>query len=136
VLKAAKKADQEKKPEEPKGDFPKAHKEVNYIYSGPDSYASRRKQKLIAWEVMAVSPAIHEYLKWLDVHITLDRSDHLDFVPKPGWYPLIVILIVKDVKLIRVLIDGGSSLNILFLKTFHQLGLSKSILCPGLPLMA
>jgi hypothetical protein len=40
--------DQEKKPKEPKGDFLEAHKEVNYIYGGPDSYESRQKQKLIA----------------------------------------------------------------------------------------
>jgi hypothetical protein len=38
VLKMAKGADQEKKPEEPKGNFPEAHKEVNYIYGGIDSY--------------------------------------------------------------------------------------------------
>jgi hypothetical protein len=44
-----------KKPEEPKGDFPEAHKEVNYIYGGPDSYESRRKQKLTTREVMVVS---------------------------------------------------------------------------------
>jgi hypothetical protein len=43
VVKTAKKANQEKKPEEPKGDFSKAHKEVNYIYGGPNSYESRRK---------------------------------------------------------------------------------------------
>jgi hypothetical protein len=42
----AKRADQEEKPKEPKGDFPEAHKEVNYIYGGPNSYESRRKQKL------------------------------------------------------------------------------------------
>jgi hypothetical protein len=41
VLKTTKGANQEKKPEEPKGDFPDAHKEVNYIYGGPDSYESR-----------------------------------------------------------------------------------------------
>jgi hypothetical protein len=35
VLKMAKKVDQEKKPEEPKSDFPEAHKEANYIYGGP-----------------------------------------------------------------------------------------------------
>jgi hypothetical protein len=29
VLKMAKKANQEKKPKDPKGDFPEAHKEVN-----------------------------------------------------------------------------------------------------------
>jgi hypothetical protein len=33
---------------------------------------------------MAVSPAILEHLKWLEVPITFDRSDHSDFVPKPG----------------------------------------------------
>jgi hypothetical protein len=95
----AKGADQEKKPEELKGDFPEAHKEVNCIYGGPDSYVSRRKQKLTAWEVMAVSPTIPEYLKWSQVPITFDHSDHPNFVPKPGQYPLIVCPIIKDIKL-------------------------------------
>jgi hypothetical protein len=101
------------------------------IYGGPKSYESRRKQKLTAWEVMAVSLATPEYLKWSEVPITFDRNDHLDFVPKPRPYPLIVSPITKDVKLNRVLIDGGSSLNILFLKTFDQMGLSRSLLHPS-----
>jgi hypothetical protein len=46
VLMSAKKTDQDKKPKDPKGDFPKARKEVNYIFSWPDSYESKRKQKL------------------------------------------------------------------------------------------
>jgi hypothetical protein len=54
--------DQKKKPKEPKGDFPEAHKEVNHIYVGPNSYESRGKQKLKALEVMAVSLATPEYL--------------------------------------------------------------------------
>jgi hypothetical protein len=45
VLKTAKGADQEKKPEEPKGDFSKAYKEVNYIYRGPDSYEVKAEAK-------------------------------------------------------------------------------------------
>jgi hypothetical protein len=57
VLKTTKNADQEKKTKDPKGDFAEAHKEVNYIYGGPDSYEPRRKQKLIVQKVMAVSPA-------------------------------------------------------------------------------
>jgi hypothetical protein len=60
VLKTAKKADREKKPEDSKGDFSDAHKEVNYIYGGPDSYESKRKQKLTAQNVMTVSPATPE----------------------------------------------------------------------------
>jgi hypothetical protein len=47
------------------------------------------------------------------------------------WYPLIVCPIFKDVKLNRVLVDGGSSLNILFLKTFDQMGLLRSALRPS-----
>jgi hypothetical protein len=43
VLKTSKWTDQEKEPEDPKGDFLEAHKEVNYIYGGPESYESRRK---------------------------------------------------------------------------------------------
>jgi hypothetical protein len=66
-----------------------------------------------------VSPATPEYLKWSEVPITFDRSDYPDFIPKPGWYRLIEIPIVNDVKLNRVLVDGGSSLNILFFKTFN-----------------
>jgi hypothetical protein len=131
MLKMAKKTNLEKKRKEAKGDFPKAHKEVNYIYGGPNSYESWRKQKLIAQEVMAVSPANPEYLKWSEVSITFDHNDHLDIVLKTGRYPLIVSLIVKDVKLNRVLVDGGSSLNTLFLKTFDQMDLCRAMLCPS-----
>jgi hypothetical protein len=99
VLKTAKGADQEKKPKNPMGDFPEAHKEVNYIYGGPNSYESRMKQNLRAQEVMEVSLATPGYLKWLVVPITFDHSNHLYFMPKLGWYPLIVSPTLKDVKL-------------------------------------
>jgi hypothetical protein len=127
----AKLADQEKKPKDPKGDFPETHKEVNYNFGGPDSFEPKRKQKLTAREVLVVGPATHEYLGWSMVPITFDHSDHPDFIPKPGRYPPVVCPIVKDVKLNRVLVDGGSSLNLLFLKTFDQMGLSRSLLCPS-----
>jgi hypothetical protein len=74
---------------------------------------------------MAVLPAIPEYLEWSEAHITFDCSDHPNFILKLRWYPLIVSPIVKDVKLNRVLVGGGGSLNILFLKTFDQMGLSR-----------
>jgi hypothetical protein len=63
------------------------------------THMSPRKQKLIAWEVIAVSPATLEYFKWCEVPITFDRSDHPEFVPKLGRFPLIVSPIIKDVKL-------------------------------------
>jgi hypothetical protein len=52
-------------------------------------------------------------------------------VPKSDRYPLIICTIFKDVKLNRVLVDGGNSLNILFLKTFDQMGLSRASRLPS-----
>jgi hypothetical protein len=91
----------------------------------------RGSKKLTAREVLSVRPTTHEYLRWSEVPITFDRGDHLDFIPKPGRYPLVVYPNVKDVKLNRVLVDGGSSLNLLFLKSFDQMGLSRSLLHPS-----
>jgi hypothetical protein len=73
---------------------------------------------------LAVAPTTPEYLKWYEVPITFECSDHPDFVPKPRRYPLVASPIVKDVKLNQVLVDGGSALNIMFLKTLDQMGLS------------
>jgi hypothetical protein len=78
-----------------------------------------------------VGPTTPEYLRWSEVPITFDHGDHPDFIAKPGRYPLVVCPIVKDVKLNRVLVDGGSTLNLLFLKTFNQMGLSRSLLDPS-----
>jgi hypothetical protein len=64
-----------------------------------------RKQKLTAQEFMSVGPLTPEYLKCSEVPITFDQSDHPDFIPKLGRYPLIVNPIIMDVKLNRVLID-------------------------------
>jgi hypothetical protein len=80
---------------------------------------------------MVVSPANPEYLKLFEVPITFDHSDNPNFIPKLGQYPLIVSPIIKDVKLNQVLIDGGSSLNILFLKTFNQMVMSRLALRPS-----
>jgi hypothetical protein len=72
---------------------------VNYIYGEPDSYESKKKHKLTAREVTMVSPVTLEYLKWFEISITFDRSDHPNFVSKPRRYPLIVSPIGNDVKL-------------------------------------
>jgi hypothetical protein len=105
VLKTAKPADQEKKPKDPKGGFLEAHKEVNYMFGGPDLYGPKRKQKVTAREVLAVSLATPENLRWFKVPIIFDCSDHPVFIPKAGRYPLVLYPIVKDVRVNRVLVD-------------------------------
>src|SRR5438132_7493341 len=66
-------------------------------------------------------PVTPKYLKWSEVPITFDRSDHPNNIPHPGHYPLVLDPIVQTVKLNRVLIDGGSGLNILFAKTLDDM---------------
>jgi hypothetical protein len=54
--------------------------------------------------------------------ITFDRSDHLSSVPQPGRRPLVVELIIGMKRLTKVLMDGGSSLNIMYAKTLDAMG--------------
>jgi hypothetical protein len=54
------------------------------------------------------------------VAITVDRDDHLDYIPNPGVYPLIVDPIIANTHLTKVLMDGGSSLNIIYAHHNHM----------------
>src|SRR5438105_9896055 len=96
------------------------------IYGGSDAYESKRKQKLTAREINAITPATPKYLKWSEAPITFGWTDHPNHVPHPGRYPLVLDLIVWTVKLNRVLIDGGSGLNILFAKTLDDMKIPRS----------
>src|SRR5213596_1619789 len=91
------------------------------IYGGSDAYESKRKQKLIAREINAITPATPKYLKWLEAPITFGRADHPDHIPHSGRYPLVLDPIVRTIKLNRMLIDGGSGLSILFTKTLDDM---------------
>ena len=66
------------------------------------------------------------YLDWSDKSITFDQGDHPDCVSSPGRYPLVVDLIIGNVRLSKVLMDGGSSLNIIYAKTLELLGVDRS----------
>ena len=48
-------------------------------------------------------------------------EDHPEHVPHPGKYALIVDPIVDNFRLTKVLMDGGSSLNILYEDTLKRM---------------
>ena len=70
--------------------------------------------------------ATPSYLKWSDTTITFDKRDHPDRVPNPGQYPLVVDPIIGNTRLTKVLMDGGSSLNILYAETLRLIGIPLS----------
>jgi hypothetical protein len=76
-------------------------------------------------ELNATMPDVPQYLNWSEAAITWDRSDHPDHVPHPGKYALVVDPIVDNFRLTKVLMDGGSSLNILYYDTLSRMNLSE-----------
>jgi hypothetical protein len=61
-----------------------------------------------------MQPATPLFLDWSEVAITFDHDDHLDYVPNPGVYLLVVDPIITNTRLTKVLMDGDSSLNIIY----------------------
>ena len=58
--------------------------------------------------------------------ITWDQSDHPSNIPEPGAHALIVSPVVMNHRLRRVLMDGGASINIMYLSTLEKLHLSQT----------
>jgi hypothetical protein len=56
-------------------------------------------------------------LRWSKEPITFSRADHWVHIPDPRSYPLVVEPIVEGALLPQTLIDGGSGLNVIFVKT-------------------
>jgi hypothetical protein len=77
-----------------------------------------------------VKVATPVYLDWSDKPITFDQGDHPDYVPSPGRYPLVVDPVIGNTRLTKVLMDGGSSLNIIYAETLGLLG-DRSVHDPG-----
>jgi hypothetical protein len=71
------------------------------------------------------------YLDWSDKPITFDQGDHPDCVPSPGRYLLVVDPVISNARLSKVLMDGGSSLNIIYAETLGLLGIDLSTIRAG-----
>jgi hypothetical protein len=103
------------------------------IFSRPAAYESKHRQKLMAREVntAAVGEAIPVFLKWSKTVITFDRKDHLDHLPQPGCFSLVVDPIIGKTHLSRVLMDCGSGLNLLYTEIYDAMGLSRVVIRPS-----
>jgi hypothetical protein len=100
-------------------------KAVMSIYSGLVPHESRRKLKLTGRVIHSVSATVPEYLHWSESLITFNRTDNSDIIPKPGRFPLIIDPLVGTTRLTKALMDGGSSVNLMYLETFEGLGLTQ-----------
>ena len=88
---------------------------------GFDTIHSKRQHKVRYREACAAESAIPSFLSWLDSTITYDQRDHSSHIAQPSRYPLIVDPIICKKRITKVLMDGGSGLNILYVNTLDAM---------------
>jgi hypothetical protein len=111
-------------------EFPEVHN-CFMICGEQVANASAQHRKQERREVCSVKVAAAVYLDWSDKPITFDQGDHPDCVLSPGKYPLVVDPVIGNARLTKVLMDGGSSLNIIYAKTLGLLGVDLSTIRAG-----
>ena len=108
---------------------------VTTIFVGLTSTKSKRERKLAARWVLVVTtkdattnPSYHP---WSKVPITFSRADQWADFPYTGRNPLVLDATILKVLFRKVLVDGGSALNLLFAGALKELGLEIGDLTPS-----
>src|ERR1041385_4946378 len=93
----------------------------------------KRDRKLQRRAAMAVTtePAWPRWLNCSEEPITWTRNDHPPVVENPRALALVVSPQIGGYTLDKVLMDGGSSINILYYETFRRMGLTQKQLQPS-----
>jgi hypothetical protein len=70
------------------------------------------------------------FLAWSHQKISFSHEDWWAVIPEPSRFPLVLDPCINSVRFERVLIDGGSSIDILFRNSLPALKLSQADLKP------
>jgi hypothetical protein len=92
---------------------------------------SNSQRKRERHEVLAAEKAPPSFLDWSGDAITFSREDHPNRIPNLGQYPLVVAPVIGNAQFSKVLMDGGSSLNILYAHTLLLMGIGLDQLRPS-----
>jgi hypothetical protein len=84
---------------------------------------TKRSQKATRREVFNIEPAVPTPLRWSEVPVTFSCADKWTSFSEPRRFPLVLKPVVAGSRLNKVLIDGGSGLNVLFTKTLKKMKL-------------
>ena len=100
------------------------------IFGGSDTIYSKCQHKVRYREACVTETDVPSFLSWSESPITFDQRDHPSCVARPGRYPLVIDPIVCKKRLTKVLMDGGSGLNILYVDTLTAMRIPWSELHP------
>ena len=84
---------------------------VNMIYA---THIPKRERKRALRDVYAMEPVAPKFNPWSSCPITFDRRDHPTSIRHGGFTALVLDPIIDGFHLTRVLMDGDSSLNLLY----------------------
>jgi hypothetical protein len=102
--------------------FPRVDREVNVIFGGHGAQENQRQQKLNDQQVLVATTSSPAPYRWSEHAITFSRADQWLNFDHPGKYPLLVDPVIRESRLNKVLVDGGSSINVTFPRTLQALG--------------
>ena len=66
---------------------------------------------------------------WSSQPITFDHRDYLASIRHAGWAALVLDPIIDEYHFTRVLMDGGSSLNLIYKDTVRKMGIDPTKIC-------
>jgi hypothetical protein len=104
---------------------------VTHIFGGSMTFSSKREYKKVEHEVCSASQGTTAKMKWSHQKIKFSDADHPTTTTIPGKNPIVVEPTIRNIKVARVLIDGGSSINLLFASTLDAMGIPRSELTPS-----
>jgi hypothetical protein len=98
--------------------------EVNIIFGGHGAQENMRQQKLNDRHVLVATTSAPAPYWWSEHAITFSRADQWINFDHPGKYPLLVDPVIREIWVKKVLVDGGSGINVTFLRTLQALGVA------------
>jgi hypothetical protein len=104
------------------GAFPRVDREVNVIFGGHGSQESKRQQKLNDRQILVATTGPPAPYRWSEHPITFTRADQWLNFDHLGKYPLLVDPVIRESRVKKVLVDGGSNINVTFPRTLQGLG--------------
>jgi hypothetical protein len=80
-----------------------------------------RQQKLNDRQVLVATTSALAPYRWSEHAITFSRADQWLNFDHPGKYPLLIDTVIRESRMKKVLVDGGSSINVTFPRTLQAL---------------
>jgi hypothetical protein len=97
-------------------------REVNVIFGRHGSQENKRQQKLNDHQILVAATGPPAPYRWSEHPITFTRADQWLNFDHPGKYPLLIDPVIRESRVKKVLVDGGSSINVIFPRTLQGLG--------------